>query len=597
MTARAVLELRDLHVTYRTASAEVPAVRGVSLAIAGGEALGLAGESGCGKSTIAGAVLRLLPARTTVTGEILLNGADVLTMTPGRLRAVRWTEAAIVFQGALHSLNPVRRVGHQVEEAISLHTDLAGPARRQRVAELFERVGLARRRALDHPHQLSGGQRQRVLIALALACEPDLLIADEPTTALDVMIQAQVLDLLSQLRHEDQLSVLFITHDLSVLRSTCERLAVMRDGELVEQGPSHDVFDHPQHPYTARLAAAFPIIGDAASRAVPAHAGTAAATERAPVLAVQNAAVRYGDRPPFARAVDGVDLTIAPGEVVALVGESGCGKTSLIRAILGLEPLAQGSVSFGGERLTYSRAATRQLRRRVQMVFQDPAGALNPRQTIYEAVAEGIRIHRLDDEAARVVAALEAAGLRPAVDYVHRYPHEVSGGQRQRALIGAAMALTPHLLLADEPVASLDASIRGEVLELLRTVVDEQGVAVLVVTHDLGLAWNIADRVAVMYLGRIVEEGAAAELLDSPRHPYTRALLSVVPETRRLDQQILEGETPDPRRIPGGCRFRPRCPLVASGEAERLGILDRCTNDDPVLGGVGSSRVACHAVR
>jgi peptide/nickel transport system ATP-binding protein len=572
-------------------------VRGVSLAIAGGEALGLAGESGCGKSTIAGAVLRLLPARTTVTGEILLNGADMLTMTPGRLRAVRWTEAAIVFQGALHSLNPVRRVGHQVEEAISLHTDLAGPARRQRVAELFERVGLARRRALDHPHQLSGGQRQRVLIALALACEPDLLIADEPTTALDVMVQAQVLDLLSQLRHEDQLSVLFITHDLSVLRSTCERLAVMRDGELVEQGPSHDVFDHPQHPYTARLAAAFPIIGDAASRAVPAHAGTAAATERAPVLAVQNAAVRYGDRPPFARAVDGVDLTIAPGEVVALVGESGCGKTSLIRAILGLEPLAQGSVSFGGERLTYSRAATRQLRRRVQMVFQDPAGALNPRQTIYEAVAEGIRIHRLDDEAARVVAALEAAGLRPAVDYVHRYPHEVSGGQRQRALIGAAMALTPHLLLADEPVASLDASIRGEVLELLRTVVDEQGVAVLVVTHDLGLAWNIADRVAVMYLGRIVEEGAAAELLDSPRHPYTRALLSVVPETRRLDQQILEGETPDPRRIPGGCRFRPRCPLVASGEAERLGILDRCTNDDPVLGGVGSSRVACHAVR
>jgi peptide/nickel transport system ATP-binding protein len=597
MTARAVLELRDLHVTYRTASAEVPAVRGVSLAIAGGEALGLAGESGCGKSTIAGAVLRLLPARTTVTGEILLNGADVLTMTPGRLRAVRWTEAAIVFQGALHSLNPVRRVGHQVEEAISLHTDLAGPARRQRVAELFERVGLARRRALDYPHQLSGGQRQRVLIALALACEPDLLIADEPTTALDVMVQAQVLDLLSQLRHEDQLSVLFITHDLSVLRSTCERLAVMRDGELVEQGPSHDVFDHPQHPYTARLAAAFPIIGDAASRAVPAHAGTAAATERAPVLAVQNAAVRYGDRPPFARAVDGVDLTIAPGEVVALVGESGCGKTSLIRAILGLEPLAQGSVSFGGERLTYSRAATRQLRRRVQMVFQDPAGALNPRQTIYEAVAEGIRIHRLDDEAARVVAALEAAGLRPAVDYVHRYPHEVSGGQRQRALIGAAMALTPHLLLADEPVASLDASIRGEVLELLRTVVDEQGVAVLVVTHDLGLAWNIADRVAVMYLGRIVEEGPAAELLDSPRHPYTRALLSVVPETRRLDQQILEGETPDPRRIPGGCRFRPRCPLVASGEAEQLGILDRCTNDDPVLGGVGSSRVACHAVR
>jgi oligopeptide/dipeptide ABC transporter ATP-binding protein len=299
------------------------------------------------------------------------------------------------------------------------------------------------------------------------------------------------------------------------------------------------------------------------------------------------------------RAVDGVDLDVLAGEVLALVGESGCGKTTLIRSIIGLEPITTGTVAFDGAVVSRRTRSLRALRRRVQMIFQDPTGALNPRHTIYEAVVEGIRIHRVrGDEATLVANALSRAGLRPPERYVHRYPHEVSGGQRQRVLIAAAMALEPRLLLADEPVASLDASIRGEILALMRSLVDESGVSIIAVTHDLGLAWNIADRIAVMYLGRIVELGPAEEVLADPRHPYTRALLSVVPETTQMEQQILTGETPDPSRVPTGCRFHPRCPVVASGEAATLGILDLCTGTDVALATTGRAEhlAACHLV-
>ena len=305
-----------------------------------------------------------------------------------------------------------------------------------------------------------------------------------------------------------------------------------------------------------------------------------------PLVVVDDAHVHFGS----ARAVDGVSVEVHPGEVLALVGESGSGKTTLIRAIQGLQPLTSGAIRFG---TTDSGSARRRARRDVQMIFQDPTGALNPRQTIYEIVAEGLRIRReRTDEATKVAAALGAAGLRPAERFMHLYPHEVSGGQRQRVVIAGAMVMEPKLLLADEPVASLDASIRGEVLALMRSLVDTHGLSIVAVTHDLGLAWNIADRIAVMYLGRIVEIGAAEELLAEPKHPYTRALLSVVPEAGHVEQQILHGETPDPRRIPSGCRFHPRCPLVASGEAERLGILARCTGDDPPL----VHGAACHAL-
>ncbi|MEV1024142.1 ABC transporter ATP-binding protein [Streptomyces sp. NPDC050264] len=299
-----------------------------------------------------------------------------------------------------------------------------------------------------------------------------------------------------------------------------------------------------------------------------------------------------------ARAVDGVDLDIAPGEIVALVGESGCGKTSLARTLLGLERPSSGKVTFAGEPLNYGSRALKAYRKRVQLVLQDPSGSLNPRHTVYDAVAEGLRIHGYaGDEREAVANALSRAGLRPPERFFLRYPHELSGGQRQRVVIAGALVLEPELIVADEPVASLDASVRGEILALLLKLRDELGLSALVVTHDLGLAWNIADRVAVMYLGRIVETGAVEEVLTSPRHPYTQALLSVLPEAPG-EPVVLTGEPPDPSRIPGGCRFHARCQILASGEAERAGVSDACRNEDlPVLSGGAGSQVACHWAR
>jgi oligopeptide/dipeptide ABC transporter ATP-binding protein len=319
-------------------------------------------------------------------------------------------------------------------------------------------------------------------------------------------------------------------------------------------------------------------------------------TVTSPLLRLSNVKVTYASRrrggPPV-KAVDGVDLTVESGEVLALVGESGCGKTTLARAVLALQPLSGGSIEFGGEPLPTTRSGLRAYRRKAQLVFQDPTGSVNPRQSIYEIVAEGLRIHReRTDEAARVATALSDSGLRPPEQFFLRFPHELSGGQRQRVVIAGAMVLQPSLLVADEPVSSLDASVRGEILQLLLGLSRDRGMTILVVTHDLGLAWNIADRVAVMYLGRIVEVGTTEQILSDPQHPYTKALLSVVPEQDRLEQQILTGEAPDSAHIPTGCRFHPRCPVYQSGEAERLGIFDACTAVDPAL----VDGAACHAV-
>jgi peptide/nickel transport system ATP-binding protein len=540
-----VLELRDLRVTY---PGGIQAVRGVDLTLLPGQILGLAGESGCGKSTLAMSVLRLLPREADITGEILLDGADTRTMSWGQLRAVRWASASIVFQGAMHALNPVRRVGQQIAEPIRLHAKL-DPARiPARVAELLAQVELPADKAESYPHELSGGQKQRVMIAMALACEPRLVIADEPTTALDVIVQAQVLDLLTRLVAEQGISLIMISHDLSVLGSACERLAVMYEGEIVELGAAATVVGDPQHAHTQALAAAFPTIGDVTSRYAPATTNPAGLPAKPvpepgkPLLVTESLRVdfrkRGGGR---THAVAGVDLQVGHQEIVALVGQSGSGKTTLARTILGLQPPTSGKVLFDGEPVPRSSRALKNYRRQVQLILQDPASALNPRHSVYEAVAEGLRIHRLPGDPAtsggehdQVTAALEAAELRPAERFMPVLPHQLSGGQRQRVVIAGALALRPRLLVADEPVASLDASVRGEILALILRLRAELGLAALVITHDLGLAWNIADRVAVMYQGELVEVGGVEQVLLDPQHAYTKSLLAALPEVARL---------------------------------------------------------------
>ena len=561
-----LLELRNLGVTYRSAAGDVHAVRGVDLTLDKGETLGIAGESGSGKSTVAASVLRLLPKSATVTGEVLLDGENVADMRWGRLRAVRWSEAAVVFQGAMHALNPVQRIGRQIAEPIRLHGTVAGDAADPseapgesgapaghtapseaevdaRVRELLAQVDLPPSKARSYPHELSGGQKQRVMIAMALACRPRLLIADEPTTALDVVVQAQVLDLLGGLVAEQGIGLMFITHDLSVLASTCRRIAVMYRGEVVESGAAKDVIAAPGHEHTKALAGAFPTVGDPLSRYAPATTAplpeTTGPDPEAPVLlSARDLRVHFRDRTgATVPAVAGVDLDVRAGEIVALVGQSGSGKTTLARTLLGLQRPTSGSVRHDGEPLPTSTSALRAYRRRVQLVLQDPSSALNPRHTVYESVAEGPRIHGLDgDERERVVAALEAAELRPAEDFLPRLPHELSGGQRQRVVIAGALALEPDVLVADEPVASLDASVRGEILGLLLRLRARLGLAALVITHDLGLAWNIADRVAVMYRGELVEVGDVEQVLLRPQHDYTRSLLDALPAATADDR-------------------------------------------------------------
>jgi peptide/nickel transport system ATP-binding protein len=691
----ALLEVRDLCVTYRSGSQAVSAVRGVDFTLEAGQTLGMAGESGCGKTTVALSLLRLLPPSATLSGDILFKGENIIGLGWQKLRAVRWAEASVVFQGAMSALNPVRTVGEQICEPIVLHEKTGRRAAGRRAAELLDSVGVPSARRASYPHELSGGQRQRVMIAMALACGPDLIIADEPTTALDVIVQAQVLDLITSLVRDSQISMIMISHDLSVLGETCDRLAIMYAGRIAELGPSRQVLNEPSHPYTRILASAFPRMGDSGSRMAPVGlpgeppdlsqeitgcpfaprcpeafadcltheielwpageqrlsacikvlegepaehvmptvpgppepAGPslepAARTVRAagpagefagegqpdqPVLEARDLRVvfpaRRGRGP--ARAVDDVNLAIGRGEIVALIGESGCGKSTLARALVGLVEPTGGEVRYAGVPLRYSGGALRGHRRHVQLVLQDPAGALNPKQNVYDLVAEGLRLHGMRNGlTSRVHNALASAGLRPPGQFVSRYPHELSGGQQQRVVIAGALALEPSVIVADEPVSSLDASVRGEILKLMLDLRDRLSLAALIVSHDLGVAWNVADRVAVMYLGRIVEAGPVSEVLLRPRHPYTRALISVLPDASRgqpgRDQpgRALAGEPPDPTNIPAGCRFHPRCPRRAAlppGD-ERAELCD--TVPVPVLpvapdGGMNVSQVACH---
>jgi peptide/nickel transport system ATP-binding protein len=537
-----------------------------------GSTIGLAGASGCGKSTLAMSVLRLLPPNAKIEGRIMLGDESVADMKWGRLRAVRWTEASIVFQGAMHSLNPVQRIRDQIAEALVLHATgerkkYKEPAEQdRRIAELMAQVDLPLSKSRQYPHELSGGQKQRVMIALALACEPEIIIADEPTTALDVIVQDQILLLLKQLVRERGLSLIMISHDLSVLASTCERMVVMQAGQIVEQGLAVEVMANPQHPHTQELAAAFPTIGDWSSRlSLPSYTAPDAPGPGGPgsrpvpnpadvsvtpttmlslsdaVVAARDLTVTFGSGARAHTAVNNVNLTCRPGEIIALVGQSGSGKTTLARTVLGLQEPTSGELMYRGKPLPTKRKELKAYRRRVQFVLQDPSAALNPKQSVYEAVAEGPRLHNMPGDEREIVAqALADAELTPPEKYFQAIPQELSGGQRQRVVIAGALALGPEFLLADEPVASLDASVRAGVLALFLRLRSEKGLGALVITHDLGLAWNIADRVAVMYKGEIVEHGTVEEVLLDPQHEYTKQLLSVVP-SREMRDAATEG--------------------------------------------------------
>lgn len=545
----------DVSITYssRTSRGDIPAVSNVSLELPAGGTLGIAGESGSGKSTLILSVLRLLPDNATLTGRVLLGGTDIAELNFGQMRAVRWSEAAIVFQGALHSLNPVRPVGKQILEALNLHVKdewRSEADRKARVLSLLEQVDLDAQIAQAYPHELSGGQKQRVMIAMALACDPDIIIADEPTTALDVIVQAQILTRLRELVEARGISLLMISHDLSVLATACERIAIMKQGKIVEIGPAEKICTQPEEPYTQQLADAFPTIGDPESRLNPITRNPARVDVETPhtmtdevVLEARNLNVTFKARGRLTKAVNNVDLKLHRSEVLAVVGQSGSGKTTLARTLLGLQqPDAGSELLFQGEPLPTSKRGLRKFRRDVQMILQDPSGSLNPSRSVYESVAEGLRVQKFTgDERARVSESLEAAELIPAEDFFEPIPQELSGGQRQRVVIASALALEPDVLIADEPVASLDASVRGEILSLFLALKKNIGLTALVITHDLGLAWNIADTVAVMYHGEIVEHGPVEDVLLNPQHDYTRKLLAAVPGFR--SERAAQGQT------------------------------------------------------
>jgi len=593
--ARPLLDIRDLSVAFP--GARVPVVRGASLSVRRGEMVGLVGESGSGKTLTALSVVRLVPPGVRLSGRVWLDGAgsegsesgdDLLTLPEKAMQRVRGRRIGFVFQEPMSALDPLYTIGFQIAEAVCAQRRVTRREAREEVVRLLDRVALpdARRRLGDYPHQLSGGQRQRVGIAMALAAGPDLLLADEPTTALDVTLQAQVLELLARLRAELGLAVLLITHDLGIVADTCDRVAVMHHGEVVETAGVESLFSAPVHPYTQKLLASLPSACLPSSGERAGGAGRGAGGEGPLAEAIQLShefAVRRGllqRTEGVVRAVDRVDLTIRRGECLALVGESGSGKTTLGRCLIRLLEPTSGRIVFAGEDLLALRPRPlRALRRRFQMVFQDPYGSLDPRQRVGSILDEPLALHTglgPGERAERVKELLTSVGL--GAELAERWPHELSGGQRQRVGIARALAAGPDLLVADEPASALDVSLRGQILDLLAGLRARLGLALLFISHDLGAVEQLADRVAVLYLGRIVEEAAREDLFRRPQHPYTVSLLSAVPGRGR-QRLVLQGEAPSPLAPPAGCPFHPRCPVARA----------RCAEETPPL----ESGVAC----
>ena len=659
-----VLSVRGLEVDFAISGRLMPVVRGVDFDVYPNEVLCIVGESGSGKSVTSLAIAGLLPETAKVEGSIRLGGTEVNGADPETLRQMRGGDVGFIFQDPGTTLNPVLRVGRQITEGQVALGRFGSANATGRAVELLQDVDIAdpERRVRQYPHQFSGGMRQRAVIAMAMAGQPQLIIADEPTTALDVTVQAQVLSLLARRQAETGSAVILITHDLGVVAQTAHRVAVMYGGRIVEMGSVDEIFRSPRHPYTRALLRSIPRIDVAESRldAIPGQPpmphdlpagcafeprcvvgnGRPICKAEEPSLrkfgASQRAACHYVDEGPpptpvhaaakpkavsavgapllevaglkvhfpiktgvlrrtvgWVRAVDGVTISVRAGETVSLVGESGCGKTTTGRAVMGLIPVSGGDIRFDGKSiLGLGRSDMRKARRRMQYIFQDPYSSLNPVLTVEDIVAEPLRIHGLYEEmdgARRVAELFDMVGLSRSM--LGRYPNEFSGGQKQRVGIARALILKPRLLILDEPVAALDVSIQAQILNLLQDLQAELGLSYLFIAHNLSVVRHISDRVSVMYLGRIVEESSRDELYDRPVHPYTQSLLSAapIPDPATRDNQrriVLDGEIPSPSRPPSGCVFHPRC-FRAS---------DRCTSERPGFGPYPnlSTYVACH---
>jgi len=577
-----LLAVHDLRVRFDSDAGGIDAVDGVSFQLERGETLALVGESGSGKSVTALAVMRLLPrpAGRVVGGSILFEGRDLSRQSEAEMRRVRGTEIGMVFQEPMTSLNPVLTAGAQISERLRVHGGLGGRQAARRAVEMLDRVRIPEpgRCAANYPHQMSGGMRQRVMIAMALACEPKLLIADEPTTALDVTIQAQILDLMRNLQAEFGMAILFITHDLGVVAEVADGVVVMYRGRAVEQADVRSLFARPQAAYTQALLRSIPRTEAAAHQPAiagahrPAMAGDAAEH----LLEVRHLRKHFTakSRLPFGRAgtvkaVEDISFAIGAGEVLGLVGESGSGKTTVGRSILRLLEPTSGQVLFDGVDITQLPASEMRRRRKdMQIIFQDPYASLNPRMTVGAIIGQALDIHHLAmgrERESKIVDLLERVGLSAA--HRHRYPHEFSGGQRQRIGIARALSIGPRLIVADEPVSALDVTIQAQVVQLLQDLQRDFKLTLLFISHDLGVIECISDRVMVMYLGRVMELAPSRELYRNPRHPYTRELLSAIPVPDplvRRQRSPLGGDIPSPLNPPSGCVFRTRCPSATA---------------------------------
>ena len=630
-----LLDVKNLRIGFRQGGTIARAVEDTSFFIRRGELLALVGESGSGKSVTAMSLLGLLPEVSAVisNGTAVFDGRDLLKMSNKELSDIRGNRISMIFQEPMTALNPVLTIGWQIGEVLKRHRGLNAEETHEQVIELLRKVGIPspEKRAEDYPHQLSGGMRQRVMIAIALACRPELLIADEPTTALDVTVQAQIMDLLAELRSEYGTSVLFITHNLALVREQADRVAVMYAGSIMEQGTCEEIFKAPMHPYTRLLmqsvpsttqrgrrlasiagmvpkgtdiitgcgfASRCPFKTDACDAQKPLleafdgghevaclrmkelqqlekssdKAENASAQNGQTVLKVNGLRVWFPVKAGIlkrtvghVKAVDGISFELKKGETLAVVGESGCGKTTIGKSIVGLAPRTEGDVLLADGNGEMTQPDMETLRQRVQMIFQDPFSSLDPRLMVGETIEEGMEVHGVGKDAAERQSLMEKLSTRVGLspDVLNRYPHQFSGGQRQRIGLARALAVNPEVIICDECTSALDVSVQAQILNLLKELQEELGLSYLFITHDLSVVSYLADRVAVMYLGRIVEEGEAADVLQSPKHPYTKALMAAAPRVEADGKRTvlrLAGEVPSALNPPKGCHFHPRCP-------------------------------------